>query len=60
MCHSVAVTMSDMKTVQKIQKDKIYNENLILQWQTEKPKKWQKMAKFHKIAKWIFSWPAQF
>ena len=27
----VAVTMSDMKTVQKMQKDKIFNQNLILQ-----------------------------
>jgi len=32
----VTVTMSNMKTVQKIQKDKMFNENLILQWQTEK------------------------
>ena len=29
--------MSDMKTVQKIQNDKIFNENLIL---SDKPKKW--------------------
>jgi len=37
----------------KIQKDKIFNENLILQWQTEK------MAKFNKMAKCVCSWPAQ-
>jgi len=41
--------MSDMKTVQKIQNEKIFNENLILQWQTEK------MAKFCKMAKCVFS-----
>ena len=29
------------------------NENLILQWQTKK------MAKFYKMAKYGFSWPAQ-
>jgi len=31
MCYDVTATISDMKTVQKIQKDKIFNENLILQ-----------------------------
>ena len=46
-CHGVAVTMSDMKTVQKIQKDKIFNENLILQWQTKK------------MAKCVLLWPVQ-
>ena len=51
-CHGVTVTTSDMNTVQKIQ-DKIFNENLMLQWQTEK------MAKFYKMAKCVFSWPAQ-
>jgi len=30
-CHGVTVTMSDMNTVQKIQKNKRFNENLILQ-----------------------------
>jgi len=30
-CRSVTVTMSDMNTIQKIQKDKIFNESLILQ-----------------------------
>jgi len=42
-----------MKTVKNIPKNKIFNENLILQQQTEK------MAKFHKMAKCVFSWPAQ-
>jgi len=27
--------MNDMNTIQKIQKDKIFNEKLILQWQTK-------------------------
>ena len=45
--------MSDMKTVQKIQKNKIFkNENLILQCQTEK------MAK--QMSKCVFSWPFSF
>jgi len=43
---------------QKIQKGKIFNENLILQWQTDKMAK--QMAKFYKMAKCVFSWPAQF
>jgi len=30
-CHGVTVTTSDMNTVHKIQRDKIFNENLILQ-----------------------------
>ena len=39
--------MSGMKTVQKYKKDKIFNENLILQWQIEK------------MAKCVISSPAQ-
>jgi len=35
-CHGVAATMSDTNTVQKIQKDKIFDENLISQRQTKK------------------------
>ena len=42
-CHVVTVTMSDMNTVQKIKKDKIFDENLILQWQT---KKWPNFTKW--------------
>jgi len=53
MCHGVTVTMSDMKTAQKKHKDKIFNENLILHWQTKK------MAKFHKMVKGVFSWSTQ-
>jgi len=34
--------MSGMNAIQKIQKDKIFNENLILQWQT---KKWPYLTK---------------
>jgi len=30
-----------MKAVQKIQKDNIFNENLVLQWQTEKNAKFR-------------------
>jgi len=47
MCYDVTATISDMKTVQKIQKDKIFNENLILQWQTEQmAKKWPNFTKW--------------
>jgi len=45
---------SDMKTVQKIQKDKIFNENVVSQWQTEK------IAKFYTMVKCVSSWPAHF
>jgi len=45
---------SNMKTVQKIQKDKLFNENLVSQWQTEK------IAKFYTMAKCVSSWPAHF
>jgi len=39
--------MSDMNTVQKIQKDKMFNEKLILQWQTEKmAEKWPNFTKW--------------
>ena len=42
--------MSDMKTVQKLQKEKIFNENLILQWQTKKmAKKWPNFAKWPNV-----------
>ena len=44
---------SDMKTVQKIQKDKIFNENSVPQWQTEK------IAKYT-MAKCVSSWPEHF
>jgi len=43
-----------MKTVQKIQKDKLFNENLVSQWQTEK------IVKFYTKAKCVSSWPAHF
>jgi len=42
---------SDKKTAQKIQKDKIFNENLVAQWQTEK------IAKYT-MAKCVSSWLA--
>ena len=50
----------ELNTVQKIQKDKICNENLILHCKivnySDKPKKW---PTFSKIAKCVLSWPAQ-
>jgi len=46
-----------MNTVQKIQKDKIVNETLFY---SDKPKRAKKMAKFYKMAKCVFSWPAHF
>jgi len=43
-----------MTTGQKIHKDKLLNENLVSQWQTEK------IAKFYTMAKCVSSWPAHF
>jgi len=44
-----------MKEVRpKLQKDKIICENFILQCQSEK------LVKFHKMVKCVFSWPAHF
>jgi len=45
---------SNMKTVQKIQKDKLFIENFVSQWQTEN------IAKFYTMAKCVSSWPAHF
>jgi len=54
-CHGVTVT-SDMNTVQKYKKTKYLMKTLFT---VTNRKNGQKMAKFYKMAKCVFSWPAQ-